>query len=144
MTVSRTYPPVPLLGVSVLCHSEGKVLMIRRGKQPFLGHWSLPGGMVEVGETMQEAAERELLEETGVRARLSGPAEVFDSIQKDEGGRVKSHFVLAVFKGAYLSGSARAADDALEAAWLDPADLDGLLTTPGTPDRVLRILTSGG
>lgn len=142
MIVPRLYPPVPLLGVSVLCHHQNKVLMIRRGKNPFAGHWSLPGGMVEVGETLKQAAERELLEETGLVAALTEPAEIFDSIQRDEDGKVQSHFVLTVFAAPYLSGILKAGDDAMDAAWLDPEDLEDRPTTPGTPDRIRRLLAS--
>ncbi|MBD8893091.1 NUDIX hydrolase [Roseibium litorale] len=140
MSVPRLYPPVPLLGVSVLCHHDGLVLMIKRGKPPFEGHWSLPGGMVEVGETLKQAAARELLEETGLEAALTEPAEIFDSIQHDDQGRVQSHFVLTVFAAAYVSGALRAGDDARDARWFAPDMLDGLQTTPGTPGRIRRLL----
>ena len=141
MTISRSYPPVPLLAVSVLCHREDDVLLIRRSKPPFEGHWSLPGGLVDVGETLRDAATRELLEETGARADLSHPVETFDSIERDDEGKVKSHFVLVVFAGAFLDGQIHPGDDAAAAEWLNLSDLDSRLTTPGTPDRIRRILS---
>lgn len=140
MAISREFPPVPLLGVSALCFRDEKVLLIKRGKPPYEGHWSLPGGLVELGETLTEAAARELLEETGIKANLTGPHDVFDSIQRNAGGTVVSHFVLAVFAGSYETGVLQPADDAADGRWLDVSELDGLITTPGTPERIRRIL----
>lgn len=140
MSISRTYPRCPLLGVSALCYKQDQVLLIRRGKPPYQGHWSLPGGLVELGEPLRSAAERELHEETGIRADLGDPVDTFDSINKDETGVVVSHFVLVVFSGPYRSGRLRAADDAADASWVTPTQLDQLLTTPGTPARIRCIL----
>lgn len=138
--MSRFYPDAPRIGVSVLCHRGGRVLLIQRGKDPYKHHWSLPGGLVELGETLAEAATRELLEETGVTAQISEPVETFDSIQRDEDGRVVTHFILTVFAGPYLGGEAKAGDDAAALEWVSPADLENRLTTPGTPDRIRRHL----
>jgi len=138
--MSRFYPDAPRVGVSVLCHRDGRALLIKRGKEPYKDHWSLPGGLVELGETLLEAAERELLEETGVTAALDVPSETFDTIQRDPDGKVASHFVLAVFCGAYRSGDARAGDDAAALEWVPLDLLDGRLTTPGTPERIRRLL----
>ena len=140
MTVSRSYPPVPLLGVSVLCHNNDDVLLIKRSKPPYQDCWSLPGGLVDLGEPLKAAAERELLEETGLRANLGAPVDTFDSIHKDAEGRVSSHFVLVVFSGPYVSGTLAAGDDAADADWIPLSRLDGLDTTPGTPLRIRRIL----
>ncbi|MCX2723731.1 NUDIX hydrolase [Roseibium salinum] len=138
--MSRLYPDAPRIGVSVLCHRDGRVLMVKRGKDPYKGHWSLPGGLVELGETLLEAAERELLEETGAKAHLEMPAETFDSIQRDADGRVSAHFILAVFCGAYRCGEARPGDDAADLEWVPLERLEDRLTTPGTPERVRRLL----
>lgn len=141
--------PIPRIGVSVLCHKAGKVLLVRRAKEPYLGFWSLPGGLVEFGETLRIAAARELFEETCVVADLEAEAvEVFDIIRPDEpaGGEERPapltghHFVLAVFRGAHLSGEARAGDDAGDIAWAAAADLDDRLLTPGTAERIRRHL----
>jgi len=140
MSVSRSYPPVPLLGVSVLCHNKDGVLLIKRSKPPYQGCWSLPGGLVDLGETLKAAAERELLEETGIRAALGEPVDTFDSIHRDEDGRVSAHFVLVVFSGSYVSGTLGAGDDAADADWIPLSRLDRIDTTPGTPLRIRRIL----
>jgi 8-oxo-dGTP diphosphatase len=138
--MSRLYPDAPRIGVSVLCDKDGFALMIKRGKEPYKDHWSLPGGLVELGESLREAAERELFEETGVKADLDKPVETFDSIQRDDAGAVSSHFVLTVFSGPHLSGEVSAGDDAADARWVLPSDLDTFLTTPGTPERIRRLL----
>ncbi|POF34812.1 NUDIX hydrolase [Roseibium marinum] len=138
--MSRLYPDAPRVGVSVLCHRNGRVLLIKRGKDPYKDHWSLPGGLVELGETLLEAAERELREETGVKARLGAPAETFDSIQRDADGSVRAHFILTVFCGAYRSGPPEPGDDAVALEWIEPDRLDDRLTTPGTPDRIRRLM----
>ncbi|MEM9630018.1 MAG: NUDIX domain-containing protein [Pseudomonadota bacterium] len=138
--MSRFYPTTPRVGVSVLCHRNGLALMVKRGKPPFKDHWSLPGGVVELGETLIEAAERELLEETGVIASLSAPVETFDSIQHDDDGKVLTHFVLTIFSGEYVSGDAIAGDDAAAIEWVHPNEADNRPTTPGTPERIRRHL----
>lgn len=132
----------PRLGVSVLCVRGGDVLLVKRGKQPYFGHWSLPGGLVEFGEALADAARRELLEETGTTAQLEPePVETFDIIQRREDGTAAAHFVLAVFRGTYEDGEARAGDDAADAAWVRTCDLETLMMTPGTAVRILRHVT---
>lgn len=138
--MSRFYPDAPRVGVSVLCHDRGRVLLIKRGKDPFKGCWSLPGGLVELGEPLLDAARRELWEETRVEADLSEPVETFDSIQLDDDGKVQTHFILTVFCGALRSGEAVAGDDASAVDWVCPEDLDDRPTTPGTAGRIRRHL----
>lgn len=138
--MSRFYPDAPRAGVSVLCHRDGHVLLVQRGRDPYEGCWSLPGGLIELGETLQDAAARELFEETGVTAVISEPVETFESIQRDADGRIATHFILSVFCGAYVSGEPLAADDAVAVEWVRPDELDGRPTTPGTPGRIRRHL----
>lgn len=139
--MSRHYPSAPIISVSVLCHAGDQALLIKRGKPPYEGYWSLPGGKVELGETLQEAAARELLEETGLTGDLKGPVEIFDSIQRDEAGRVETHFVLAVFTTDHPKGVLIASDDAAEAEWVQLEDLDKRPSTPGTAGRIRRLLS---
>ncbi|WP_417671913.1 NUDIX hydrolase [Roseibium sp.] len=143
MDIPRLYPPVPLLGVSVLCHRRHEFVLIQRSKPPYEGCWSLPGGLVDVGERLHDAAARELMEETGLRAQITTPVETFDSIQHDDKGAVKSHFVLAVFCAAFRQGTLQAGDDAGDARWLTLSELSDLPTTPGTPERIARLLDTG-
>ncbi|MEP3048678.1 MAG: NUDIX hydrolase [Roseibium sp.] len=138
--MQRSYPSAPLVGVSVLCIDGNRVLLIKRGKDPYKDHWSLPGGLVELGEPLIAAAHRELWEETRIKANLTGPVETFDTIQRDDNGQVVSHYVLSVFLGSPVSGEAIAGDDAAALEWVAAHRVQDRLTTPGTPDRISRLL----
>ncbi|MTH96182.1 NUDIX hydrolase [Roseibium sp. RKSG952] len=142
MPGTKNYPAAPVASVSVLCHKDGRVLLVKRGKDPFLGFWSLPGGRVELGETLLDAARRELEEETCITADLAGPVETFDSIQRDAEGRIKSHYILSVFTGPHVLGTLEARDDAAAAQWVSVSELDSFRTTPGTPARIRKYLGS--
>jgi ADP-ribose pyrophosphatase YjhB (NUDIX family) len=117
------YPNRPLVGVGVVVIKDGRVLLIRRGKPPSAGAWSLPGGRQRLGETVREAARRELREETGVEARLTVLLDVVDSITRDEGGDIAYHYTLVDFLAEWRGGEARAGGDAAEAIWADPDHL---------------------
>jgi ADP-ribose pyrophosphatase YjhB (NUDIX family) len=99
-------------------------LLVRRGKAPLLGRWVVPGGTVELGETLEEALVREIAEETGLQVEPVEILTVFDRIDR-EGGRVAYHYVIVDFLCRWRSGEARAASDALAVAWVRPGELDG-------------------
>lgn len=113
----------PRLAVSACVWRGGQFLMVERGKAPNRGLWSLPGGSVEFGETLADAAKRELQEETGVEADLRHVVDVVEAIRHDDMGRPSRHYVIVVFGGPWLAGEPVAADDAAEAAWLTVGDL---------------------
>ena len=115
-------PSAPVVGVGGVVVRHGRVLLIRRGKEPLYGRWVVPGGTVELGETLEEAVVREMEEETGLRVEPSEVLTVFDRIQR-EGERVVSHYVIVDFLCRWRSGEARAASDALEVAWARVEDL---------------------
>ena len=117
----------PVLGVSCAIWREGRVLLVRRGQEPFRGCWSLPGGRVEWGETLHAAAAREIKEETGLAIGTAHLVDTLDMI--GPGTPPSSHFVIVVFT-AEARGEPRAASDADEACWFDPQAIDGLPTTP--------------
>ena len=126
----RTYPARPILAASIAVFRDGKVLIATRTKPPGAGGWSLPGGLVEPGETIEEAALRELMEEVGVEARIIGFNRHVQRIDRDDEGRVRHHFVVASFVGVWTGGEATTGPEAGEVRWVDPHDLDGLPTTP--------------
>lgn len=146
----RDYPQRPMLGVSIAVWREGAVLLVQRGRAPLAGLWSLPGGLVETGETLKDAAARELREETGVSADFGGIADWRDIIVKEDDGRVRTHYVLAVFAGTWRHGEPKAGDDASDTRWAAPHELAGLETTQGieriiaATGRFLEIPSSSG
>ena len=92
--MTREYPPCPRVGVGAVVLHEGRVLLVQRGRPPAFGKWSLPGGLVDLGETTSAAVRREVMEECGIKVRLAGVAGVVDRITRDETGRVRYHYVL--------------------------------------------------
>jgi ADP-ribose pyrophosphatase YjhB (NUDIX family) len=117
------YPNRPLVGVGVVAVKDGRVLLIRRGKPPRAGTWSLPGGRQRLGETVREAARRELREETGVEAAVTALLDVVDSITRDDDGAIAYHYTLVDFLAEWRAGEVRVGGDAAEAVWVDPEDL---------------------
>lgn len=120
----REYPTFPIPGVGVVCFRDESVLLVRRGKEPRRGEWSIPGGAIEMGETTREAAIREFGEECGGAIELGGLIEVLDLIERDEQGRVKYHYVLIDYWAEWLGGELRADDDAMDARWVPTLELD--------------------
>jgi 8-oxo-dGTP diphosphatase len=131
----RLYPPRPLLAVSVACFRDGKVLLATRTRPPALGALTLPGGLVEPGERLTEAALRELQEEVEVEAEIAGFNGHAERIERDGDGRVKHHYVIASFAARWLSGEPQPGPEAGEIVWADLQALDDLPLTEG-----LRVL----
>lgn len=115
--------PAPVPAVGVVCLRDGEVLLIRRGKPPRMGEWSLPGGRIEPGERAVDAALRELLEETGVTARITGLLDVVDGLFPEAG----RHYVLIDYAADWLSGEPVAGDDALEARFVPLDQVETLI-----------------
>jgi ADP-ribose pyrophosphatase YjhB (NUDIX family) len=128
---SRLYPARPLLAVSVACFRDGKVLLATRTRPPALGALTLPGGLVEPGERLTEAALRELQEEVEVEAEIAGFNGHAERIERDTDNRVKHHYVIASFVARWVSGEPQAGPEAGEIVWADPLALDGLPLTEG-------------
>jgi 8-oxo-dGTP diphosphatase len=120
----------PRAGVSVAAVNNGKVLLIQRGKGAYRGRWSLPGGAVELGETAEEAARRELQEETGLVASGLTLADVGNVIIRSHAGDIETHFMIAVFAAGEVEGSLAAGADAMGAGWFEPAARARLECTP--------------
>ena len=123
MNHQREYPDRPIVGVGAVIVDEGKVVLVRRRFEPLKGHWSLPGGMVEIGESLEAAVAREMFEETGLEVEVGPVIEVFDRITRDEERRVRYHYVLVDYLCWQTSGSLRAGSDVDDAIWVDPESL---------------------
>lgn len=142
----REYPELPRVGVGVVVLKDGEVLLVKRGGPPLQGKWSLPGGLVELGETTERAAVREVEEECGLKVRLLGIAGVIDRITRDDQSRVRYHWVLVDYAAVPEAGTAHAGSDAAEVRWVPVGDLDRYDTTDGLAAMVQRAvrLSKGG
>lgn len=134
--MTRAYPDRPYVGIGVAVFRPGHVLLIRRGKPPRMGEWSLPGGAQELGETVVEAARREVMEETGVVIDDPILIDVIDSIRFDEERRVKFHFTLIDLAARWIEGEPVAGTDAMHAEWIALEAVPQLGMWPET-DRVI-------
>jgi len=119
---------------------RGRILLTVRGKPPSEGMWGLPGGAVEVGETVEEALVREVREETELAIRPMKLVAVLDSVNRDDEGRVKYHYVLFEYLCEYLSGEAHASSDALDACWVPLDELDSVQIMPTTKRFIQKIM----
>ena len=117
--------------------ADGRTLLIRRGSPPLEGEWSIPGGMLELGETFEEGVRRELAEETGLEVRIVDFIEVFERIFPDENGKTRYHFVILDYLCAVESGEARAASDVTDVAWAREEELEKYALTP-TATRAIK------
>ncbi|HQT89371.1 MAG TPA: NUDIX hydrolase [Acidiphilium sp.] len=134
--MSREFPAAPRVGIGVVVLRGEAVLLIRRGRPPGLGQWSLPGGGQELGETAEAAARRELREETGLTVGAMVLAGYADQIHHDAEGRVQFHYTVLDFAARYQGGEARCGDDAADLAWVMPADFAAYGVTPAVQRMV--------
>jgi 8-oxo-dGTP diphosphatase len=115
--MKREYPNTPLVGVGAIIIENGRVVLVKRGHAPLVGEWSIPGGVLEVGEMLREAAVREAREETGLRVEVDELLGVYDRVMRDADGRTLYHYVLIDFLCRRVGGELQAAGDADEARW---------------------------
>lgn len=134
---TRQYPSRPFVGVGGIVFIDGRVVLIKRRHEPLAGQWSLPGGAIELGETLHEGLRRELREEIGIETSVGPLVELFDRITHDTEGRVRYHYVLADYLCHRLSGELRPGSDAEAVALADPADLSSYAVTK-TATAVIR------
>lgn len=136
--MKREYPETPFVGVGAIIIEDDRVALVRRGHPPLKGKWSIPGGVLEVGETLRAAAEREVREETGLEVEIGELLGVFDRVVPDEEGQIRYHYVLIDFLCRRVSGKLCAGDDAEDADWFQAAELDELGLAPETRKVILK------
>ena len=132
MTDDRRYPKRPLVGVGALIFDRGRILMAQRGKEPLKGWWSLPGGALELGESLDSAVRREVREETGLEIEPLRVFEIFERIMRDQTGAPEYHYVLIDYVCRVPGGALCAGDDVCQVAWVAPNALKDLQITEGT------------
>lgn len=138
--MSREYPSRPLVGVGVVVWHDDRVLLIQRGKPPRRGQWSLPGGAQQLGETVAEAARREIREEAGLEIELGEVVATVDMIERDPSGRVRYHYTLIDYVALAAGPLLRAGSDAADARWFTLAEIAGL----GLWSETLRVIALAG
>jgi ADP-ribose pyrophosphatase YjhB (NUDIX family) len=137
---SRAYPARPFVGVgAVIVDGAARVLLVKRRFEPLAGQWSLPGGAVDVGETLQACVIREMLEETGLEVEVGPVIEVFDRIMHDGEGRVQYHYVLVDYVCRPVGGTLTAASDVADVAWVEA----GALVEFNLTDKAMMVIAQG-
>ena len=135
----REYRELPRVGVGAIVIHLGRILLVKRASSPGKGFWAIPGGLVELGETVREAAEREILEETGISVRAKEAFYIFDFIDRDSGGNIKYHYIIIDFLADYLGGEPKAADDVSDARWVAPDEAAALNLSPTTRKLLVQM-----
>jgi len=135
----RLYPGRPIVGVGVLIEEDGRYLLVKRAAEPDAGLWSIPGGLIDVGEKAADAAVREALEETGLTVEILNRVDVVDKIVRDPDGDVRYHFVIIDFNARPLGGEVKAMDDALDAVWVNPGEFTEYELTPTLVELLKRM-----
>jgi len=136
IAMSREYPARPILGVGAVVVSDGRALLVKRGKEPAKDVWSIPGGMVEIGETIHGAVIREIREETGLEIEVGNRLSILERIFRDDFGRVRYHYVLIDYRAVPIGGTLAASSDAAEAAFFNARQLGQL----GLADITARVV----
>jgi 8-oxo-dGTP diphosphatase len=140
VTDNRTYPARPILAVSAAIIRDRKVLIVRRARSPAAGLYTLPGGGVELGETLRDAVVREVREETALVVEPVALTGYREAIARDDEGRIERHFVILPFAARWIAGEPVLSDELAEAVWLDPAAITGLDTTAGLAEVVANAM----
>jgi ADP-ribose pyrophosphatase YjhB (NUDIX family) len=142
--LKRDYPEHPIVGVGAVIVDRGRALLVRRNTEPLRGEWSVPGGVLELGEKLRDGAAREALEETGLHVEVGEVLDVFDSIFPDPDGRAQYHFVLIDYLCRPISGEARAASDVSDVKWVTLGELDSLELRDSIRQVVRKALATTG
>jgi 8-oxo-dGTP diphosphatase len=136
--MKREYPESPLVGVGAVIIEQDRVVLVKRAHPPLSGEWSIPGGVLEVGERLRQAAAREALEETGLAVEVGALLGVYDRISRDEADRTRYHYVLVDFLCRRITGELRAAGDAADTRWFTRSEVSQLSLAEDTVE-VIRL-----
>ncbi len=136
--MAREYPAHPVVGVGAVVVRDGKALVIKRAHEPREGEWSLPGGLLELGESLQEAVRREIKEETSLDITVGPIIETFDRVHRDDAGKIRYHFVIVDFVCWPDGGEAVAGSDAEGVAWVTAAEIDDYAVNAHAKEVILR------
>jgi 8-oxo-dGTP diphosphatase len=136
--MAREYPAHPVVGVGAVVVRDGRALIVRRAREPRKGEWSLPGGMLDLGESLGDAARREVKEETGLDVQLGPIIETFDRVHRDAEGRIRYHFVIVDFVCWPDGGEAIAGSDAEAVAWVTAGEIDAYGVNAHAKEVILR------
>ena len=138
--MKREYPPAPVIAVGSIIRHHDRLLLIRRDTEPARGYWTFPGGAVELGESLEDAVRREVLEETGLQVELGEVAAVIDHVDRDEAGAVRYHYIIVDYHARPVGGALQPGDDVSDARWVGLADLDGLEMTEKAGELARELL----
>ncbi len=136
----REYPAAPVIAVGVIIRDGDRMVLVRRDKEPSRGRWTFPGGAVELGESLYDAARREALEETGLHVELGKVASVIDNVVRDGTGRIRYHYVIVDYMARPTGGTLRPGTDVSHARWVRLADLDTLDITEKAGELARQLL----
>ncbi|MHA1409386.1 MAG: NUDIX hydrolase [Candidatus Odinarchaeia archaeon] len=137
--MSRIYPTAPIVGVGAILLEGDSILLIKRAQEPGRGRWSIPGGLVKIGESVKDAIKREMLEETNLTIKVGALADVFDYIQRDASGKIKFHYVIVDFFVEEYEGVAKPLSDAVDLKWIKLDDTYKLPLTSTTRTLIRRL-----
>ena len=138
--MQREYPVGPIVAVGVIIRQDDRIVLIRRDKEPARGLWTFPGGAIELGESLHDAARREALEETGLEIAIEDVAIVIDHVVRDAGGQVRYHYVIVDYFARPVGGSLKPGTDVSQARWFALADLEGVQMTEKAAEMARELL----
>lgn len=142
VTLNRRYPAAPLVGTAATIFDEsGRVLLVQRGYAPRMGQWGLPGGLLDLGERLEDGVRREVREECAIEINVGGLVTTFESLHWDDAGRLEYHYIVIEYWATLLAGEAVANDDAAAVAWADPAALESYALLRDTLEVIRRAQT---
>ncbi len=136
--MKRDYPDRPIIGVGAVILHNGRVLIVQRAGEPRKGEWTVPGGVLEIGETLRSGTEREALEETGLLVKAGDVIDVYENIWPDASGKTQFHYVLVDFLCEFVSGELKAETDASDARWITLEELDSWELIGKTSDAIRK------